>query len=85
MKKSIIALIVASVIAIPTVATAGLKDSLLTAGWGTVDPTVKYKMDTYGYNVRIYEWAPKDNKDVRCVFVAGNTNSTGVACYNVKK
>lgn len=64
---------------------AGLLDSVATGGWKTKQTTTKYKLSTYGYDVRVYEWAPKDNPDVRCVFVAGNKNSSGVACYKAKK
>lgn len=60
---------------------AGLFDQIATGTWKSVEPTTAYKLETYGYNVRVYEWAPKDNPNMRCVFVAGETNSTGVACY----
>lgn len=48
-------------------------------------PTAEYNLDTYGLDVRVYEWAPADNPNIRCVFVAGSENSTGVACYPVEK
>lgn len=48
-------------------------------------PTAEYNLDTFGNDVRVYEWTPADNKDIRCVFVAGSDNSTGVACYPVSK
>lgn len=67
-----------------SVAQAGLFDSAATSGWPTIENVTKYKVSTYGYDVRVYEWTPKDNKNVRCVFVAGNENSSGVACYPVK-
>lgn len=63
---------------------AGLFDSAATSGWPTIENVKKYKVSTYGYDVRVYEWTPKDNKNVRCVFVAGNENSSGVACYPVE-
>jgi len=69
---------------VSTSASAGLLDSLATSDFKTKEVTSQYKIDTYGYNVRVYEWKPKDNEDVRCVLVAGSENSTGVACYNVK-
>ncbi|MDI3325657.1 hypothetical protein QKW35_14860 [Pontibacterium granulatum] len=64
---------------------AGLFDQIATGTWDSVEPTAAYKLETYGYNVRVYEWTPKDNPNTRCVFVAGETNSTGVACYPVDK
>lgn len=65
-------------------ANAGMFDTLATSNWPT-KPTTKYKIDVYGYDMRVYEWTPKDNPDVRCVFTAGNKNSSGTACYNVRK
>lgn len=74
---------VALTVTMTTTAHAGLWDSAVTSGWPTKDVTTKYKLDTYGFDVRVYEWTPRDNKNVRCVFVAGSNNSTGVACYNI--
>jgi len=68
-----------------SVAHAGLFDSAATSGWPTIENVTKYKVSTYGYDVRVYEWTPKDNKNVRCVFVAGNENSSGASCYPVEK
>lgn len=68
-----------------SVAHAGLFDSAATSGWPTIEKVQKYKVSTYGYDVRVYEWTPKDNKNQRCVFVAGSENSSGVACYPVEK
>lgn len=45
-------------------------------------PTAEYNLDVFGNDVRVYEWTPADNPNIRCVFVAGNQNSTGVACYS---
>jgi hypothetical protein len=53
--------------------------------WDDIEPTAKYKLKTYGFDVRVYEWIPKYNPDMRCVFVAGETNSTGVACYQAQQ
>jgi len=50
----------------------------------TKKPTAQYQLDVTGTDVRIYEWQPKGNPDVRCVMVAGSENSSGVACYKVK-
>lgn len=82
MKKLLLAGLLATAIATP--AHAGLFDSVATGNWPTKSVTAKYKLDTYGYDVRVYEWTPKDNKNVTCVFVAGNENSSGVACYDKK-
>ena len=68
-----------------TSAHAGLFASVATSGWEDKKPDHKYIVETYGYDVRVYEWTPKNNPDVSCVFVAGNENSSGVACYPKKK
>jgi len=71
--------------AVMSSAHAGLFDSAATSGWETKEDVRKYKVSTYGYDVRVYEWTPLDNKNVRCVFVAGSENSSGTACYPVEK
>lgn len=82
MKKiATLAIVLASMFT--STAQAGWVDSLTTSNWPTQKPTTKYKLDSHGWDVRIYEWTPKDNPNVRCVFVAGNQNSSGVACYDV--
>jgi len=57
-------------------------------GWNTIAGLNKervkvdheYKIKTSGNEPRVYEWTPKDNRSVTCLFVAG-TKSSGVACY----
>lgn len=83
MKKQLICGALLSALSFTT--QAGLFDQIATGTWDSVKPTNAYKLETYGYNVRVYEWTPKDNPNMRCVFVAGETNSTGVACYPVDK
>ena len=69
---------------LPLTANAGLLDSVMTSNFPTKQTTSKYKLDVYGYDVRIYEWQPQENKNIRCVFIAGNKNSSGVSCYKIK-
>lgn len=83
MKK--ILLIVVTFLLSASLASAGMWDSMATSNWEDKAPTSKYKLDVYGFDVRVYEWAPKDNPNVRCVLIAGNNNSSGVACYPVEK
>lgn len=80
--KKLLALFTAGILSLQ--ANAGLFSSAITNSWDTKTPTGKYLLSTYGYDVRVYEWTPKDNKDVTCVFVAGQENSSGVACYPKK-
>ena len=60
---------------------AGFFDNAMTNDYPTVDSTAKYKVEVYGYNVRVHEWIPEGNPNVRCMLVTGNKNSSGVACY----
>jgi len=82
MKKYILAIITALMISTP--AHAGMWDSLATSSWKDKKPSAQYKLDVHGYDVRVYEWIPEKNPRVRCVFVAGNKNSSGVSCYKIK-
>ena len=59
---------------------AGVLDSIMNADKEEVTPTDAYEVDVYGWDARIYEWTPKHNNNVSCVFVASN-KSSGVACY----
>ena len=57
--------------------------------WTTLFKTTKNNTSTYnveaaGWNVRVIEWTPEDNKDYRCMFVAG-TEKAGVGCYPANK
>jgi len=51
----------------------------------TVKPTAVYMLGVTGVDVRVYEWQPKGDKNTRCVFITGSTNSSGVACYKINK
>lgn len=77
-------LIAVSLMFIMSVANAGLLDSVMTSNFKTKNTTSEYKIDVYGYDVRVYEWKPTDNPNYRCVFVAGSSNSSGTACYPAK-
>lgn len=87
MKKII--LIVLAIVFVATSVNAGwiggaVNNALSGDGEGTKEGR-QYRLSTYGNDVRVYEWTPLENPNVRCVFVAGSENSTGVACYEVKE
>ncbi len=63
-------------------AQAGLFNSITTSGWDDKDVTSRYTLDVKGFDVRVYEWTPTANPNVRMVFVAGETSS-GVGSYVV--
>lgn len=60
---------------------AGLFGTMAASDWPVKKVSGKYKLETYGYDARAYEWTPKHNKKVSCVLIAGSSSSTGVACY----
>jgi len=66
-----------------TTAQAGLLSSIRSSDWETKS-TSHYMIDTMNFNVRVYEFTPNDNKNIRCVFFAGNQNSSGASCYHVE-
>jgi len=70
------------VMLIPCSANAGMLSAIRSSGWETKQ-TTHYKLDVMNYDARVYEWTPNENPNIRCVFVAGSENSTGVACYPV--
>ena len=78
-------LLLAGLLLTTTTVNAGLFDAVATSGWKTKPTTSKYKVDAYGFDVRVHEWTPEDNKDYTCILVTGNSNSSGVACYPKKK
>lgn len=63
---------------------AGLWEKVTTMGNKTTKPTAQYNVEASGWNIRIYEWQPEDNPNVRCVF-AGGSSKGGVSCYPVEK
>jgi len=80
--KKIIILTSIAVMVMATTAEAGILSALRSSSWET-KKTNHYMIETMNFNVRVYEWTPNDNKNIRCVFAAGNENSSGVACYPV--
>lgn len=48
----------------------------------TKSNTSAYTVEAAGWNVRVIEWVPATNLNIRCMFVAG-TEKAGTACYKV--
>jgi len=61
---------------------AGLWEKMTTMGAQTVKPSSEYLIETAGWNIRVYEWIPADNPNIRCMFAAGSQKG-GVACYSI--
>ena len=55
---------------------------MTTLGQQELKPTAEYTVDTAGWNIRVSEWTPVGNPNVRCMF-AGGSKKGGVACYPV--
>lgn len=83
MKKILVLVLAIALFATPAFA-GWLTNQIAGDGEGT-KKSVMYKLEAFGNDLRVYEWTPRENPNVRCVFVAGSENSTGVACYPVEK
>lgn len=66
-----------------TSANAGLFDSAATSGWDT-KKSDKYKLEAYGFDLRVYEWTPKGNPDVTCITAFGEKGPVGLQCFETK-
>lgn len=83
MKKILVMALAIALFATP--AFAGWLTNMAAGDGEGTKKSVMYKLEAFGNDLRVYEWTPRDNPNVRCVFVAGSTNSTGVACYEVEE
>ncbi len=54
--------------------------------WGnkTIEPDVKYNIETEGYNVRVYEFTPVSDPGSTCVMTFTN-EKMGMFCFNKSK
>jgi len=80
MKTKLITFLITLVLSLST--QAGLWEKMTTMGAKTVKPSSEYLIETAGWNIRVYEWIPADNPNVRCMFAAGSKKG-GVACYSI--
>ena len=71
-----------AVVILAGTAHAGLFDSMVTSGWSDKEVESKYTMEVHGFDVRVYEWIPEENPNVRMVFLAGE-KSSGVGSYTI--
>lgn len=78
---TLIVLVVAFMVGFSNTAQAGLLDSIATLDFKTKD-SVKYKVDVYGYDARVYEFIPENNSDYVCIMLAtgGDTNTVQMEC-----
>ncbi len=73
---------VAVMLLISTSAHAGLWEKMTTLGQPTIKPESEYLVEASGWNLRVYEWTPPENRNIRCFFAAGEQKG-GAACYPV--
>lgn len=65
---------------VATTANAGLFSSVATSDWDTKQ-SEKYKLEAYGFDLRVYEWSPKGNPNVVCVTAFGENGPVGLQCF----
>lgn len=78
MKRLLIMAAVAATLA--TTASAGLFDSMVTSDWETKESD-NYKLDAYGFDLRVYEWTPNGNPNMTCITAFGEKGSVGLQCF----
>jgi len=66
-----------------TSANAGIFGSVATIDWET-KKSDKYKLEAYGFDLRVYEWNPKGNPDVTCITAFGEKGPIGMQCFETK-
>lgn len=79
-KNIIVGMVVGIGVGVAGVAGASWSN-LLTMGNSTIKPTVKYDLETAGWDARLYEFTPAYNKDLSCIFVATEGGNGGLTCY----
>ena len=77
-------LLLSTLLLLPLSASAGMWTKLSTMGDEVIKPTNTYNVEAAGWNLRVVEWVPKNNPNMRCVF-AGGSKKGGIACYPVDK
>ena len=80
MRKFIVAV---AAVATLGVAQAGMLDSVATSNWNT-KPTVKYKLDMYGYDGRAYEFTTDNGMRCVAVFPGGDAKGWQMQCLPVE-
>jgi hypothetical protein len=63
-----------------TVAAAGIFSGAITSGWDSKEAK-KYKVETYGFDLRVYEWVPEGNPDITCITAFGEAGALGLQCF----
>jgi hypothetical protein len=67
-----------------TPANAGVFDSLMTGDMETV-VSEAYKVEAYGYDMRVYEWHPKSAPNMTCITGFSEKANIGLQCFETSK
>jgi hypothetical protein len=78
MKFALTALVLSAFTA--TSASAGWLDSVATKDWET-KKSDKYKLEAYGFDLRVYEWNPRGNSNVTCITAFSEKGPIGLQCF----
>lgn len=84
MKKYLLALSAVLAVSYYPLASAGMWEKASTFLDKVVNNSSNYNVESAGWNLRVVEWIPAENPNVRCLF-AGGSKKGGVACYEVAK
>ena len=47
--------------------------------------TYKYMLESQEFDVRVIEWTPKDNPNIRCMVIVGPQRNSAPVCYPVSR
>lgn len=80
MKFTKIAIALTALLALSTPAHADLWTLSKNAGLKPEAPDAKYRVETKGLDVRVYEWTPAGSPDTVCIMAFGQTHPVGLQC-----
>jgi hypothetical protein len=75
--------VAAFALGVSTAANAGLISDMMTSDFEVRNPDARYKVEVYGFDLRVYEFTPVTQPNHTCVFIAsgGSTNSIQMECF----
>jgi len=86
MKKISIFMILVAMFLLFILITAVTSDAAQQGEWEWASKkTYKYMLVSREFDVRVVEWTPKDNPNIRCMVVLGSEKRFGTVCYPVER
>ena len=70
-----------AILSITSLAHAGLWTTVSGMNMKTIEPEAVYAVEAAGNNLRVYEWTPSGNSEIRCMFVSGEAKGGAIHCY----